>query len=182
MTQNGSTVPSTGARRIRSDDPFFDDDRFSPTVKDDTMIPEPHPESSSSLEAFIMMPLQAVTFIMSLHFIDTNYRSWRVWHHVPRKISIWTWSAPEPYQVAQDTTWNVAPSSDPAPASSWHMHGKVRKLAKKEIGDALEIRGQVLAFGVFWLAISTACTFALLKHVYIWFTQLSATAPAVSSH
>lgn len=119
---------------------------------------------------------------MSLHFVDTKYRSWRVWHHVPRKFSIWTWSAPEPYQVAQDTTWDVAPSSDPAIDSSWHIHGKVRKLAKKEIGDALEIRGQVLAFGVFWLAILIVCTFALLKHVYIWVTQLSATAPAVSSH
>jgi hypothetical protein len=98
------------------------------------------------------------------------------------------WLDPEPYQDPDDSTWtrrDAAPHVEPHDAisqqpdaqgdekkkkkeeeekrpakkrSSWHLNKKIRKVAKLEIGDALEMRGRmIVAMTAFMILACAAC-------------------------
>ncbi|EUC36815.1 hypothetical protein COCCADRAFT_2127 [Bipolaris zeicola 26-R-13] len=107
------------------------------------------------------------------------------------------WLDPEPYQDPDDSTWGrrdtahhvephdaISPKPDAQSAfmrpggknkkkkkKSWHLNKKIRKVAKLEIGDALEMRGRMIAaMAVFVILAGVVCwmglrwCFASLSH------------------
>jgi hypothetical protein len=92
-----------------------------------------------------------------------------------------SWLDPEPYQDPDDSTWGrrgttghfephdaIGPRPDEQgeekpnkrkkkkkKRKSWHLNRKIRKIAKLEIGDALEMRGRMIV--VMFIVLGLAC-------------------------
>ncbi|KAF2134205.1 hypothetical protein P153DRAFT_363183 [Dothidotthia symphoricarpi CBS 119687] len=112
----------------------------------------------------ILTPVLVTSFILSLFLINTRNRALRVEaNSSPSSLLSYLLPATsEPYQDHNDSKWSHRssagyhePSSTIAPKDgrekgkkkkkSWHLHKKIRKVAKLEVSDALEMRGRVIA-------------------------------------
>ncbi|KAL5379085.1 hypothetical protein DPSP01_008717 [Paraphaeosphaeria sporulosa] len=104
----------------------------------------------------ILTPFLFTSFLVSLFLIDTQNAVART-----KNSSLFSFLDPEPYQDPYDSRWgrrgstpHVKPpdSLNPDQRSggekrkrrSWHLHRKIRKIAKLEISDAFEMRGRVM--------------------------------------
>jgi hypothetical protein len=102
------------------------------------------------------------SFLLSLFLVNHSNRTRRTTTTSPSFFSKLSLNLnPEPYQDASNSTWDrrgstthVSPNEAISPRqskqqkqkkNSWHLHKKIRKVAKLEIGDALEMRGRVMA-------------------------------------
>jgi hypothetical protein len=140
-----------------------------------------------------------ISFILSLSFVNLRDRAHRTYAHSSASFLTYlypsTWLDLEPYQDPDDATWgrgastaHVEPNDaiGPKPSvppveggkkrkKSWHLNKKIRKMAKLEIGDALEMRGKVivgmlavmgLVSMVLWM--SAKWLMAFLWHALFW--------------
>ncbi|USP79895.1 uncharacterized protein yc1106_07169 [Curvularia clavata] len=117
------------------------------------------------LTRILLTPLLFTSFLLSLFLVNYRNRVRRTQTNAPATSSLLTylvpsrWFDPEPYQDPLDATWGhrnaSAPHAEPHDAisprpgehekrGSWHLHKKIRKVAKLEVGDALEMRGRVM--------------------------------------
>tara|TARA_R110002003_G_scaffold13_1_gene836 strand:- start:3290 stop:3682 length:393 start_codon:yes stop_codon:yes gene_type:complete len=97
------------------------------------------------------------------------------------------WLDPEPYQDPDDSRWcregssgHVGPCDSISPKSdgpkegkhqkkrSWHLNKKIRKMAKLEISDALEMRGRVIAVMLVMMAIGSMLLWMGVKWLFAW--------------
>lgn len=119
----------------------------------------------------IITPVLITSFILSLFLINRSDRLRRTNSHSTSSLFSYlspsAWLDPEPYQDPDNTTWDrrgsishVEPHGVLNPQnelqssssrdgkerrqSSWHLHKKIRKVAKLEISDAFEMRGRVI--------------------------------------
>ena len=113
----------------------------------------------------LLTPLLFTSFLLSLFLVNYRNRVRRTQTNAPNGSSLLTylvpsrWLDPEPYQDPLDTTWGrrnaAAPHAEPHDAisprpgqhekrASWHLHKKIRKVARLEVGDALEMRARVM--------------------------------------
>lgn len=51
---------------------------------------------------------------------------------------------------------------------SWHLNKKIRKMAKLEISDALEMRGRVIAVMLVMMAIGSMLLWMGVKWLFAW--------------
>jgi hypothetical protein len=114
----------------------------------------------------ILTPIFIISFIVSLFYINYRNRARRTEARAPNTsilnyLAPSRWLDPEPYQDPDNSTWGCRGASatyaEPNEAigpkdgakrkkrRSWHLNRKIRKMAKLEIGDALEMRGQIMA-------------------------------------
>lgn len=120
--------------------------------------------------------------------VDNNQRAWRIAQHKGNagtwglsRLAPWSWWSAEPYQRSEDSTWQPSgdtnhdtqgvPGNVPAPSTNkekWVTHKKHRKMAKWELGEALEVRSKVAMALVIWTLVGTALMFWLAKGVYSW--------------
>ena len=111
------------------------------------------------------------SFLLSLFLVNYRNRARRTEAHslsfsLLAYLAPSSWLDPEPYQDPDDSKWgrrgttgHVEPHDAIGPRSdeqddekpkkrkkrkSWHLHRKIRKVAKLEIGDALEMRGRMI--------------------------------------
>jgi hypothetical protein len=109
-----------------------------------------------------MVPVIAVSFILSLFLVERRDRVWRVsqQQRAPVRNSIWSgvsirnWLDPEPYQDPSDSTWvhsgdqGVANEVSPPEKNRWFIKKKHRKMTKLQLGEAFnrldEMRGTVV--------------------------------------
>lgn len=156
--------PPTARRRHKkkgSDDPFLQ--LGNPASH---AITDPSPPSSLPYRAdipdeplykrIILTPFLFTSFLISLFLIDTQNAVSRT-----KNSSFFSFLDPEPYQDPHDSRWDrrgstthVKPPDALNPdypsgmqqrkRRSWHLHKKIRKIAKLEVNDAFEIRGRVM--------------------------------------
>ncbi|KAF4547743.1 Hypothetical protein D9617_36g062810 [Elsinoe fawcettii] len=106
----------------------------------------------------ITAPLAFISFLFSLSYVDWRDRARRVAQNTPSPaggysetvwswLSIWNWGR-EPWQ-REDGTWDVGHGQEGkregeyARTGSWPIRKKLRRMARLEVGDALEMRGVV---------------------------------------
>ncbi|KAF2441238.1 hypothetical protein P171DRAFT_92584 [Karstenula rhodostoma CBS 690.94] len=160
-----SPPPSPTARRRHkknkgSDDPFL---RLGhPANQPLTASPPSSPPNGADVpeeplyKRIILTPFLFTSFLVSLFLIDTQNAVSRA-----KNSGLVSFRDPEPYQYSHDSRWgrhgstsHVKPpdSLNPGQRSgtrkrkrrSWHLHRKIRKIAKLEISDAFEMRGRVM--------------------------------------
>ncbi|KAF2265590.1 hypothetical protein CC78DRAFT_579085 [Lojkania enalia] len=139
-------------------------------------------ENQTYLEKIILTPILMISFLLSLFLINRSDRARRTNSHpTSQKSSLLsyffpsTYLDPEPYQDPTSTTWTLEKPSAPHPSlsnaqhgaqlgresrtQSWHLHKKIRKVARLEISDAFEMRGRVIAamIAVMLVLVLSAC-------------------------
>ena len=136
-----------------------------------------------------------ISFIFSLFLVNYRDRARRTEAHSSYSFLSYfypsTWLDPEPYQDPDDSTWGsrgaaghfepnetIGPRKDAQSEvekkkekKSWHLHKKIRKVAKLEISDAFEMRGRIIAV---LLVVMVLCSIALWKGVRWLLISLSA--------
>lgn len=115
------------------------------------------PKTYTDQPQIILTPLLFTSFLVSLFLIDTRNALSRT-----KDSSLFSFLDPEPYQDPYDSRWgrrgstphveppdplkpNQQPGTEKRKRRSWHLHRKIRKIAKLEISDAFEMRGRVMA-------------------------------------
>lgn len=98
-----------------------------------------------------------------------------------------TWLDLEPYQNPDDSSWgrgssagHVEPNDAISPKDggqnetlaqkkkrSWHLHKKIRKVAKLEVSDAFEMRGRFIAGMLAMTAIGSIVLFMSAKWIFM---------------
>ncbi|KAJ4344527.1 uncharacterized protein N0V89_012270 [Didymosphaeria variabile] len=155
--------PPTTRRRHKkkgSDDPFLQ--LGQPVYHAVTGSPPSSPPNEADIpedplyKRIIVTPFLFTSFLISLFLVDTQNAVSRT-----KNSSLFSFLNPEPYQDPSDSRWDrrgstthVKPPDALNPAqrsgtekrkrSSWHLHKKIRKIAKLEIRDAFEMRGRVM--------------------------------------
>ncbi|KAF2684676.1 hypothetical protein K458DRAFT_442515 [Lentithecium fluviatile CBS 122367] len=137
----------------------------SPTGQPD----EPH---EHILIRLIWTPLLMTSFLLSLFLVNLSDRTRRSKSQTTtpstQSSSLLARLNPEPYQDSTDSTWDrrnstthdaphaaISPrQNQPQKKRSWHLHKKIRKVAKLEISDALEMRGRVLVVMVVMIGVA----------------------------
>jgi hypothetical protein len=138
----------------------------------------------------IFTPIFFISFIFSLSLVNYRNRARRTQAHSSH-FSLLTylypssWLDPEPYQDPDNSTWGrrgttghvephdaIGPRPDQKDESqkkekrkSWHLNHRIRKMAKLEIGDALEMRGRIVAVMMIMLVLGCIAIWMGLK----WF-------------
>ncbi|EMD62061.1 hypothetical protein COCSADRAFT_227627 [Bipolaris sorokiniana ND90Pr] len=157
-----------------------------------------HDSNEPLLARIILTPVFFTSFLLSLFLVNYRNRARRTHAHASTSSLLAylvpsRWLDPEPYQDPDDSTWgrrDTAPHVEPHNAispkpdaqsrfvrpggkkkKSWHLNKKIRKVAKLEIGDALEMRGRMIAaMAAFVVLAGVACwmglrwCFASLSH------------------
>jgi len=149
-------------------------------------------DQESLLTRIILTPVLFISFLLSLFLVNYRNRARRTEAHSPgfsllTYLAPSSWLDPEPYQDPDDSTWgrrgtigHVEPHDAIGPRpdepgeekpkqrkkkKSWHLNRKIRKMAKLEIGDALEMRGRMivvmlvvlgLTCGMLWMGVKWA--------------------------
>lgn len=120
------------------------------------MHQNPSTETHTNFPQVIVTPFLFVSFLISLFLVDTQNAITRT-----RNSSFFNFFDPAPYQDPNDSTWGRRDSSmhvEPPDAlnpdqrqgrnkrkrKSWHLHRKIRKIARLEISDAFEMRRRVM--------------------------------------
>nr|OQO15720.1 hypothetical protein B0A51_16354 [Rachicladosporium sp. CCFEE 5018] len=154
---------------MKKSDPFIDlPDDFNNTQAYPSDVHAGNAGPSPSLFAdLVLAPVNMITFLLALAFVDRSQRQWRLSQHASESRSVWDrlshWSlrGPEPYQGPSSTKWhNISDSDDRQPAGpgqrsgssfdGWYARKKHRAMARLEIGDALDLRHRVLLILVAW--------------------------------
>lgn len=130
------------------------------------------------------MPLNMITFVLSLSIIDYRQRQWRLSQRATDHDSLWfrlthwSWLHPEPYQDFRDSAWKhtdktsfqTPPNAD---FQGWYTQKKHRALTEMEVSDAFEMKGTVLVALLAWTAVAAfGMTFAAKRlYGWLWSTQ-----------
>lgn len=128
----------------------------------------------------VLVPLNMITFIISLILVDEQERRWRlsqradsasIWH----TLTHWSSSHPAPYQDEGTSAWSHRSHSSTAPAahhpttfSGWYYRKKKGAIARLEIGDALDMRGRVLVALIAWAFLGTLALYYAMRRGYNW--------------
>lgn len=96
-----------------------------------------------------MTPINFVSFLLSLLFVDVQWSAERYHTHaeVPSRLPVWLHGVlyrPQPYRYPHSKRDDQAPP--------WHYHSNQRKLMKVEAEEAFRMRNRVLL----WLAVIAA--------------------------
>ncbi|EOA80840.1 hypothetical protein ACJQWK_09854 [Exserohilum turcicum] len=164
--------PATRRRHRRKPDPF--EALATTPIPSIPASPASEPAAAAAneplLKRIILTPILFTSFLVSLFLVNYRNRARRTAARAPSFPLLTylfpsTWLDPEPYQHPHDSTWDRRDSSrhvephdaiSPGSASqtggtqlrkkrtSWHLHKKIRKVARLEIGDAWEMRGRVI--------------------------------------
>ncbi|KAJ4301153.1 hypothetical protein N0V90_003243 [Kalmusia sp. IMI 367209] len=130
----------------------------------DPILSQPPPSPANDAELpeeplyrrIIVTPFLFTSFLLSLFLIDTRNAITRT-----KNSTFFSFLNPEPYQDPLDTTWarrgstthvkppdslnpDQRPGTEKKKRRSWHLHKKIRKIAKLEVSDAFEMRGRVM--------------------------------------
>ncbi|KAF2792734.1 hypothetical protein K505DRAFT_325976 [Melanomma pulvis-pyrius CBS 109.77] len=167
-----SPPPSPPRRRHhhkkKNSDPFFDLDlsNTSPPSPSPPSSPQNGPQEPQEalITRILLTPIIFTSFLISLFLINRSDRARRTTSHRSSPTTWFyfspsLWIDPEPYQDPDASTWASSSTSHYEPHSalnpdnrggggakkrtSWHLNKKIRKMAKLEISDALEMRGRV---------------------------------------
>ena len=104
----------------------------------------------------IVTPFLFVSFLISLFLVDTQNAITRT-----KNSTLFNFLDPDPYQDPGDSKWDRRGSTthvmppdalnpdqrrgkDKRKRKSWHLHKKIRKIARLEISDAFEMRRRVM--------------------------------------
>ncbi|KAH7072981.1 hypothetical protein BKA63DRAFT_55129 [Paraphoma chrysanthemicola] len=146
-------------------------------------------EKEPLLARIILTPILFISFILSLSFVNLRDRAQRTYAHSSASFLTYlypsSWLDIEPYQDPDDSRWSrpdstghVEPSDAISPEngeqmdgkhkgkSSWHLHKKIRKVAKLEISDAFELRGRVIVMMVVVMALGLAGMWIGMNRLY----------------
>ncbi|GAB1741510.1 hypothetical protein NU219Hw_g6739t1 [Hortaea werneckii] len=173
------------SRNKKGSDPFLQ-------VSDDaTKLSEPSTKHTISgengggqppslLADLVLTPINMITFILSLSYIDYGQRQWRLSQRPPSahetfwlRLTSWSWLDPEPYQDPGNTAWTHDGSSAAQNRSDnsfhgWYTRKKHRAMAKMELSDAFEMRGRVLLAIIAWMLLVVFGVAYSMKRVYAW--------------
>ncbi|KAF2749619.1 hypothetical protein M011DRAFT_456411 [Sporormia fimetaria CBS 119925] len=165
-------------QRKKPADPFLDLPTNLTSASAPSSPSNDSPEDRDSLfTRLILTPLLSTSFLLSLFLINlfdrlrrsrTSSSSTNPTH--PSLLNRLTSTLnPEPYQDPHRTSWvrRDATSSHVGPCDPllnprrkeeekeehWYLRKKIRKIARLEIGDALEMRGRVMGVMVFVMAV-----------------------------
>ncbi|KAF2759321.1 hypothetical protein EJ05DRAFT_499734 [Pseudovirgaria hyperparasitica] len=157
------TPSSSPRRRARASDPFLSLP-ITPPPTSTTDQPTTETPKQALIIKLLLTPLLTTTFILSLLYTNTRDRTIRASHapHATKPPSLFSsifssssssLAAAEPYQRPADSTWDVdsTGSGDDGKKGGdvWVMRKKHRKMARLQIGDALEgMRVVVRVLGV----------------------------------
>lgn len=147
-------------------------------------------EQEPLLKRIVLTPIFFISFLISLFLVNYRNRARRTEAQPSSAFSLLAylspsnWLDPEPYQDPGDSTWgrggtigHVEPHDAIGPRqdghgedktkkrTSWHLHKKIRQVAKLEIGDALEMRGRVIVVMITIMGLGCIGLWMLLK----WF-------------
>lgn len=127
-----------------------------------------------------------ISFIISLCVVDNSQRAWRVAQNegntglwgLSRLAPLSWWNA-EPYQRFEDATWqssgdmtNEMQDSQgivPVPninTEKWFTHKKHRRMARWELGEALEMRSRMAVALVVWVFVGAALMAWIARGLY----------------
>ncbi|KAL5121948.1 hypothetical protein ACEQ8H_000164 [Pleosporales sp. CAS-2024a] len=130
-----------------------------------TQQPVAEEDQDSLLSKIILTPVLFVSFILSLTIVNFADRAHRARAHSNNSLFTYlypsSWLDPEPYQDPDKSTWDrrgtsthvephdaIGPKQGGQPEKKrmrpWHLHRKIRKVAKLEISDAFDMRGKVM--------------------------------------
>jgi len=133
----------------------------------------------SILRELIVTPLLMISFLLSLLYVDREQRLWRLAQRgessasLWTRLSVWRWIDPQPYQDPSDTTWQhtvASPqSSNIVPTPAWSTRKKHRKIFSMEFQDALQIRGRVMIYMVFWLISGIMLLVWTTRRLFNWY-------------
>ncbi|KAF2740521.1 hypothetical protein EJ04DRAFT_508035 [Polyplosphaeria fusca] len=186
-----SPQPSPPRKRPKkhNQDPFFDLSNIpltspippsSPNHAQQDSQDTPDPPDSLITRA-ILTPLYMTSFLISLFLINRSSRARRTASH-PSQTSFLSYFSPrvyldpEPYQDPLSSTWERRGSTshvEPHPfvgdekKRGWHLHKKIRKVARLEIGDAFEMRRHVVVMMV-GAAVLLGAALMLGFRVLVW--------------
>jgi hypothetical protein len=136
----------------------------------------------------LLTPLYMLSFLLSLLYISRLDSLRRT---APQRTSFlhppaqWGTSffssstAPEPYQCPKRATWGTANTKlreadrelvdSEKRGKRWVLHKKIRKMARLEIGDAIEMRGRVMLVLAIIACLTCAGVVLGLRWVWGWF-------------
>jgi hypothetical protein len=140
-----------------------------------------------------------ISFLLSLFLVNYRNRARRTEAHslgfsLLAYLTPSSWLDPEPYQDPDDSTWgrrgtigHIEPHAAIGPRpdeqgegkpkkrkkrKSWHLNRKIRKMAKLEIGDALEMRGRMIVVMLVVLGLACGMLWMGTKWVIVSASQL----------
>ncbi|KAG9196334.1 hypothetical protein G6011_01455 [Alternaria panax] len=174
--------PSTRRRQKKKQDPFEELATAPIPSLPSSPANELDDDQEPLLKRIILTPVLFISFLLSLFLVNYRNRARRTEAHSPgfsplAYLAPSSWLDPEPYQDPDDSTWDrrgtighVEPHNaigsrpdgqvEEKPKKrkkkkSWHLNRKIRKMAKLEIGDALEMRGRMIV--VMLVVLGLAC-------------------------
>ncbi|RYN40626.1 hypothetical protein AA0112_g2863 [Alternaria arborescens] len=174
--------PSTRQRKKKKPDPFEQLATTPIPSLPSSPANELNDDQEPLLKRIILTPVLFTSFLLSLFLVNYRNRARRTEAHslsfsLLAYLAPSSWLDPEPYQDPDDSKWgrrgttgHVEPHDAIGPRSdeqddekpkkrkkrkSWHLHRKIRKVAKLEIGDALEMRGRMIV--VMFVVLGLAC-------------------------
>ncbi|KNG49114.1 fe-containing alcohol protein [Stemphylium lycopersici] len=190
--------PATRRRHKKKPDPFEQLATTPLPSAPSSPANELEGEKEPLLTRIILTPVLSISFLLSLFLVNYRNRARRTEAH-SSGTSILTylvplsWLDPEPYQDPDDSTWgrrgtvgHVEPHDAIGPRPdeqsdekkskkkkkrSWHLNKKIRKVAKLEVGDALEMRERVMLGMAIVMAIGCAALWMGFKWLYVYMSQ-----------
>ncbi|GAB7366337.1 hypothetical protein MBLNU230_g8137t1 [Neophaeotheca triangularis] len=113
------------------------------------------PEPQSFLLEFLLTPLNMLSLLLSLYWVDYRQRSWRNSQRSNPSPNPGVWLLnPEPYRQAPSSSTSAGDGGgiedDAKVFGGWYRRKKHRALARLEFGEALEVRGRVLVAMAVW--------------------------------
>ncbi|KAF1945460.1 hypothetical protein EJ02DRAFT_44728 [Clathrospora elynae] len=184
-----SPPPSTRRRLKKRSDPFEQLAQTPIPARPSSLANELEDDQESLLTRIIFTPVLFVSFILSLFLVNYRNRARRAEAHssqytILKYLAPSAWLDPEPYQNPHDSTWGhrgsarhvephdaIGPRDDGQSKSgkkkSWHLNKKIRKIAKMEVGDAFEMRGQIIVAMVAMLLVSSVVLWMGMKWLFV---------------
>jgi hypothetical protein len=191
--------PSTRRRQKKKLDPFEQLATTPIPSLPSSPANEPADDQEPLLKRIILTPVLFVSFLLSLFLVNYRNRARRTEAHSPgfsllAYLAPSSWLDPEPYQDPDDSTWcrrgtfgHVEPHDAIGPRpdkqdekkpnkrkkrKSWHLNRKIRKMAKLEIGDALEMRERMILVMLVVLALACGMLWMGAKWMVVSASQL----------
>ncbi|KAF1914981.1 hypothetical protein BDU57DRAFT_309741 [Ampelomyces quisqualis] len=149
-------------------------------------------DQDSLLARIILTPVLFTSFILSLSFVNLRDRANRARAHSSTSVLTYLypsrWLDIEPYQDPYNSSWgrggaatHVEPDGAIGPKQgknathsrkkSWHLNKKIRKVAKLEVSDALEMRGRVIVGMLAMLALGSVVLWFVAKWLFLALTS-----------
>ncbi|KAF1836591.1 hypothetical protein BDW02DRAFT_220411 [Decorospora gaudefroyi] len=192
--------PSTRRRHRKKVDPFDELATAPIPSPSSALASESEDDPDSAVKRILFTPILFISFLISLFLVNYRDRARRAKAQsssfsILAYLAPSSWFDPEPYQDPDNSTWGrrgtvghvephdaIGPRPDrkdePRKRKSWHLNRNIRKMAKLEIGDALEMRRCIIAGMIAVLVMGTVALWMGLKWFVGWISTFLLDAKA----